>query len=323
MSAGWNWFVAALAVLNILGVAWLLWWTAKRRPGDPKPEETSHYWDEDITEYNKPMPRWWINGFYIAIAFGIGYTVWYGGLGTIPGVGDWSSAREHALDKAAADARLDETFAPYRNAPLPVLAADGTALALGRSIFSNTCATCHGSSAQGAIGYPNLSDDIWHWGGEPEQVLQTVMEGRDGIMPEWGTVLTGMGGEHAVDYVIAYVRTLASADRSLRNDYMAARGRTLYEGVCVACHGIEGKGNVAMGAPDLTDDYWMYGSSKASLRETITRGRHGVMPAHGELLGETRARLVAAYVWSLSHPVGTAAGAPAGASSTAAAEPAR
>ena len=320
MSMGWNWFVAALAALNILGVAWLLWWTAKRRPGDPKPEETSHYWDENITEYNKPMPRWWINGFYIAIAFGIGYLVWYGGLGTIPGTSDWSSAREHALDKAAADARLEETFAPYRNASLPALAADETALQLGRSIFSNTCATCHGSSAPGAIGYPNLADDIWHWGGEPEQVLQTVLDGRDGIMPEWGTVLTGMGGEHAIDYVIAYVRTLARPGQSLGNDYMAARGKTLYDGVCVACHGVDGKGNQAMGAPDLTDAYWMYGSSKASLHETIANGRHGVMPAHRELLGETRARLVAAYVWSLSNPAG-AGGSPA--TSAAAAEPAR
>ena len=205
---------------------------------------------------------------------------------------------------AAADARREETFAPYRDVPLPVLAGNDTAVALGRSIFSNTCATCHGSSAQGATGYPNLSDDIWHWGGEPEQVLQTVMDGRDGIMPEWGKVLTGMGGPNAVDHVIAYVQVLGTDDQSMYNNYRAARGKTLYDGVCVACHGVEGKGNTAMGAPDLTDDYWMYGNSMASLRETISNGRHGVMPAHGELLGETRARLVAAYVWSLSNPAG-------------------
>ena len=304
MSPFWSWFVIALTVLNILGVAWLLWWTSKRRPGDPKPEETSHYWDEDITEYNKPMPRWWINGFYISIVFGIGYLFWFGGWGSYAGMSDWSSSREHALDKAAADARLEETFAPYRDVPLPVLAGNDAAVALGRSIFSNTCATCHGSSAQGATGYPNLSDDIWHWGGEPEQVLQTVMDGRDGIMPEWGKVLTGMGGPNAVDHVIAYVQVLGTDDQSMYNNYRAARGKTLYDGVCVACHGVEGKGNTAMGAPDLTDDYWMYGNSMASLRETISNGRHGVMPAHGELLGETRARLVAAYVWSLSNPAG-------------------
>jgi cytochrome c oxidase cbb3-type subunit 3 len=302
MSPGWSWFVIALVVLNIAGVAWLLWWTAKRRPDDPKPEDTSHYWDEDITEYNKPMPRWWINGFYIAIAFGVGYLFWYGGWGTYEGISGWSSSREHALDKAAADARLAETFAPYAKQPLPALAADPVATELGRSIFANTCATCHGSSAQGAIGYPDLTDGIWHWGGEPEQVLQTVLDGRDGVMPEWGKVLAGMGGEKATDYEIAYLRVLSSPEQSLYNNYMAARGKTLYEGVCVACHGVEGRGNVAMGAPDLTDDYWMYGNSTASLRKTINEGRHGSMPAHRELLGETRARLVAAYVWSLSNP---------------------
>src|SRR5690606_3560655 len=275
-----------------------------------RPEETSHYWDEDVTEYNKPMPRWWITGFYIAIVFGIGYLIWFGGMGSIPGVSGWSSAHEHALAESAADARLEETFRPYSNVPLPDLAADPVAMQLGRSIFANTCATCHGSSAQGAIGYPNLADDIWHWGGEPEQVLQTVLDGREGIMPEWGTVLSGMGGENAVDYVIAYVRTLSRPDQAIGSDYLAARGKRLYEGVCVACHGIDGTGNQAMGAPDLTDDYWMYGDSKESLYETIANGRHGVMPAHRELLGETRARLVAAWVWSLSNtPAGDAGSA--------------
>ncbi|MFD0737853.1 cytochrome-c oxidase, cbb3-type subunit III [Lysobacter koreensis] len=318
MSATWSWYVIALLALNILGIAWLLWWTARRRPGDPKPEDTSHYWDEDITEYNKPMPRWWINGFYLAIAFGIGYLFWYGGLGTYQGYSQWSSAREHERDKAARNATLAETFRAYDGAPIPQLAADPAARALGQSIFANTCATCHGSSAQGAIGYPNLADDIWHWGGEPERILQTVMDGREGVMPEWGKVLTGIGGDNAVDYVIAYVRTLAAPGKSLQNDYLASTGKKLYDGVCVACHGVDGKGNTELGAPDLTDDYWLHGSSTASLRETIVNGRHGVMPAHAELLGETRARLVAAYVWSLSNRP-----APAGSASAANSEPAR
>lgn len=311
MSGGWNGFVIALAAFNILGIAWLLWWTAKRRPGDPRPEDTSHYWDGDITEYNKPMPRWWINGFYLAIAFGIGYLLWYGGLGTVPGAGKWSSTQEHAFDKAAANARLEETFAPFRDQPLPVLAANPGALALGRSIFSNTCATCHGSSAQGAVGYPNLADDIWHWGGEPERVLETVLDGREGVMPEWGKVLTGMGGPNAVDYVTAYVRSLGHDQATARRDFSASQGKALYDGVCVACHGVEGKGNVAMGAPDLSDDYWLYGSSREAIRKSIAEGRHGSMPPHRELLGETRARLVAAYVWSLSNQATTASAEPA------------
>jgi len=301
MSGGWSWYVIALIALNIAGCVWLLWWTAKRRPGDPKPDDTSHTWDGDITEYNKPLPRWWINLFYLTIVFGIGYLLWYPGMGAFAGYGKWSSQREHAQKKATIDAKLEATFAPYKGQPINVLAADPAARQLGRSIFNNTCATCHGSSAQGVTGYPNLTDDIWHWGGSPERVLETVLDGREGVMPEWGKVLTGMGGDHAVDYVAAYVRTLSRDDKSLYNDYMAAQGRPLYQGVCVACHGADGKGNTAMGAPDLTDDYWLYGSSSEALRQSIANGRHGVMPAHRELLGETRARLVAAYVWSLSN----------------------
>lgn len=300
MSPSWSWYVIALVALNIAGCVWLLWWTARRRPGDPAPEDTSHVWDGDLTEYNKPLPRWWINLFYLTIVFGIGYLAWYGGLGGMRGYGNWSSAGEHARDKAREDAKLARTFAPYEGKPLPVLAQDPKARELGRSIFSNSCATCHGSSAQGAVGYPNLTDDIWHWGGKPEQILQTVLDGREGVMPEWGKVLGSMDGPDAVDYTVAYVRTLPYPE-SLPKDYLATRGKKLFEGVCAACHGANGKGNPELGAPDLTDDYWMYGSSKESLVKTIREGRHGQMPAHRAVLGETRARLVAAYVWSLSN----------------------
>jgi cytochrome c oxidase cbb3-type subunit III len=304
MTASWSWYVIALVAINIVGCVWLLWWTARRRPGDPKPEDTGHVWDGDITEYNKPLPRWWINLFYLTIVFSIGYLVWYPGLGSFAGYGKWSSAREHDLHKAAYDARLAETFKPYEGKPVHLLAADSQAVALGRSIFANTCATCHGSSAQGAIGYPNLTDAVWHWGGEPERILETVLDGREGVMPEWGTVLTGMGGEVAVDAVAAYVQVMGM-EKIPANDVLAHQGRKYYEGVCAACHGVDGKGNPSMGAPDLTDDYWLYGSDKASIVKTIREGRHGVMPAHRELLGETRARLVAAYVWSLSNAAAT------------------
>jgi cytochrome c oxidase cbb3-type subunit 3 len=310
MSSGWILYIIALVVLNIGGYVWLLWWTARRRPGDPKPEDTSHVWDGDITEYNKPLPKWWINLFYLTIVFAIGYLFWFGGLGTIPGYARWTSTGEHAASKAIEDAKLEQTFKPFAGKAIDQLAKDPKAVALGRSIFSNTCATCHGSTGQGAVGYPNLTDDIWHWGGSPDHILQTVLDGREGVMPEWGTVLTGMGGPDAVDYVIAYVRTL-SAPETMQNNYMAARGQKLFEGVCAACHGVDGKGNQDVGAPDLTDNYWLYGSSRESLYQTIAHGRHGSMPAHRELLGETRARLAAAYVWSLSHNGGTPAAEPA------------
>ncbi len=312
MSGGWSWYVIALIALNIVGCAWLLWWTARRRPGDPKPEDTSHVWDGDITEYNKPLPKWWINLFFITIVFGVAYLIWYPGLGNFAGASRWTSGGEHDRQKAAQDAKLRETFRPYDGRSIAMLARDPQALSLGRAIYGNTCATCHGSSAQGAIGYPNLRDDIWQWGGSPERVLQTVLDGREGVMPPWGQVLTGIGGEHAVTSVVSYVRTLSG--KSSQNDYFAAQGKSLYESVCVACHGKDGKGNAELGAPDLTDDYWMYGDSTESLVRTVAEGRHGTMPAHRALIGETRARLAAAYVWSLSH---SDAGKPPAASAAA------
>lgn len=319
MSVAWSWYVIALVVLNIVGCVWLLWWTARPRPGDARPEDTSHVWDGDITEYNKPLPRWWINLFYITIVFSVAYLFWYGGWGDYPGYSGWTSAREHARDKAVQDARLEQAFAPYRDLAIDRIARDPTALRLGQGIYSNTCATCHGSSAEGATGYPNLRDDIWHWGGSPDDVLASVLDGREGIMPELGTVLTGIGGETALTSVVSYVRALSDPD-GRQDDYFAANGERLYQSLCIACHGKDGKGVQALGAPDLSDGYWLYGNSTAQLTESIARGRHGVMPAHRELLGETRSRLVAAYVWSLSNPPGAARTDGAGAAQDAAAD---
>jgi len=312
MSSAWSWYVIVLVVLNIAGCVWLLWWTARRRPGDPKPEDTSHVWDGDITEYNKPLPRWWINLFYLTIVFSIGYLVWYPGFGNFAGTSGWTSAGEHDLEKAHRDRQLEETFGVYADQPFARLAGDPAAMELGRSIFANTCAACHGSSAQGAPGYPDLTDDTWNWGGEPEQILATVLDGREGVMPPLGTVMQGIGGDVSITQVASYVRALRSDDieATLRNDYMAARGKKYFDSLCVACHGPEGKGNQDLGAPDLTVRNTLYPNTLDSIRKTIVDGRHGTMPAHRDLLGETRARLVAAYVWSLSHS--TTNEAPAG-----------
>ncbi len=304
MSAGWSWYVIVLVAFNLLGCVWLLWWTARRRPGDPKPEDTSHYWDGDITEYNKPMPRWWINGFYLLLAFSVAYIFWYGGLGSYPGYSKWSSVSELKQDQSIENAKLAVTFAPFDGEPIDVIARDPRGVKLGQAIFANTCATCHGSSAQGAIGFPNLRDKVWKWGGTPDDILTSVIAGREGVMPPWGAILASMGGDDAVEAVAQYVRSLS--DPALGSDALAEKGRPLYAGVCIACHGVDGKGNTALGAPDLTDDVWMYGNSPAQLTESIADGRHGVMPPHGPILGETRARVVAAYVWSLSHPAGDA-----------------
>lgn len=305
MSTAWSSYVIAIVVLNIVGCVWLLWWTGKRRAGDPAPTDTSHVWDGDLTEYNKPMPRWWINLFYITIVFGVGYLVLYPGLGAFAGTSGWSSAREHDADRAARDATLARTFAPYDGQAIDAIARDPQALELGRAIFANHCATCHGSSAKGAPGYPDLTDDSWQWGGDPDTVLATVLDGRQGIMASWEQVL---GGPTGVTEAAVYVQSLSgtAADPAL-----ARAGKARFDSICVACHGRDGKGNAALGAPDLTDRVWLYGGDYAAIRTSIAQGRHGVMPAHRGILGETRARVVAAYVWSLSHaPDGAEAATP-------------
>ena len=169
------------------------------------------------------------------------------------------------------------------------------ALKVGKAIFSNTCATCHGSAAQGAIGYPNLTDDIWHWGGSPEQILETVLNGRQAAMPAWESAL---GGPQGVTEVAVYLQSMRGekVDSSLAN-----AGKSRYDTICVSCHGADGKGMQALGSPDLTDDYWLYGDDARAIETSIALGRNGAMPAHAPIIGDTRARLVAAYVWSLSH----------------------
>lgn len=303
MNGGWSIYVIALVTLNIVGCLVLLWWTARRRADDPPAEKTGHVWDSDLTEYNKPLPRWWINLFYITVVFGVGYLFWFPGLGNFAGYSGWTSKKEHAADKAAGDARLAATFRPYDDKPITELARDPSALALGKAVFANTCASCHGSNAKGAIGFPDLTAAIWRWGGEPEQILQTVLNGRQAVMPAWSTTLIAMGGPTGVDDVVNYVMSLSQTQPPGTGAQSLAQGKKLFAGICVACHGPEGKGNPLLGAPDLTNTYRLYGGSREAVYTTVSQGRNGLMPAHKPLIGETRSRLAAAYVWSLTHPV--------------------
>lgn len=305
MSAMWSWFVIIQVVLMVVGSVLLLWRTSGKRPGD-ETAETGHVWDGDLREYDKPLPRWWINLFYLTIVFLIVYLVIYPGFGNFAGTTKWSSVSQHDADRAETEALLAVTFRPFEGRPIEELAADPEALQLGRSVFANNCATCHGSLAQGAAGYPDLTDDNWQWGGTSADILNTVLNGRRAEMPPWEETLVNMGGEYAADDVAIFVQSLSDPEEGRRNATAAAQGKKLFAAVCTACHGPEGKGNPEVGAPNLTDDYWLYGSSRATIREGLRDGRNGVMPAHLPLLGETRARLAAAYVWSLSHPSGAA-----------------
>ncbi len=307
MTTGWSLFIIFLVVLNIGGCAWLLWWTAKRRGNDGKntAETTGHVWDGDLTEYNKPLPRWWINLFWITIVFTIGYLVYYPGFGSFAGTSGWTAVKAHDAEKAAADARVAETFGRFEGMAIDAIAKEPEAVAFGARLFANHCAMCHGSDARGAKGFPNLTDADWLWGGTPDDILATILNGRQAAMPP---LAAAIGGDVGVTEVTAYVQSLSGikADPAL-----AAAGKARYAGVCAACHGPEGKGNPMLGAPNLTDATWLYASDPATIAEGIRNGRNGMMPAHAPIIGELRTRLVAAYVWSLSHGKdGTTAGSP-------------
>lgn len=295
MSSAWSLYIAIFSIVNVLACLWLLWWTSKQRSGPTETgaaETTGHEWD-GIREYNKPLPKWWLNLFYLTIAFGFVYFVLYPGLGSFAGTNKWTSATQHDSEAEAADARIRPLFEAFANKPLEQLIHDPDAQRLGRSVYANNCATCHGSDARGAKGFPNLTDQEWIWGGAPDTVLTTIVNGRQAAMPALEAVI----GSENVSAVAVYVQSLSGTTVDAQ---LAAKGETHYKTICVACHGIDGKGNQALGAPNLSDDTWLYGGDFDSIVQAIRLGRNGMMPAHLEIIGEERSRLVAAWVLAQS-----------------------
>jgi len=284
--------MVVLTIGNIVACLWLIWWTAKRRGVES--ETTGHEWD-GIKEWNNPMPRWWLGLFIITIIFGFAYLAMYPGLGTMKGNQNWSSTEQLKQEQVSAQAAFDARFSRVSTTDIVALSKDGEAMAAAKNLFANNCAVCHGSDARGAKGFPNLTDEDWLWGGSPETIYETIANGRKGVMPAWGAML----GQQGVEEVAAYVLSLSG--RQAPADWVAA-GKTRFETICVACHGVDGKGNQTLGAPNLTDNVWLYGHSMETLRETIGNGRNNEMPAHLPILGETKVKMMAAYVYGLSHP---------------------
>jgi len=290
----WNWYITILTVLSILACLWLIRWMSTGVQKTDKVESTGHVWDGDLTELNNPLPRWWLGLFYITIAFGGFYLLLYPGLGTFGGLLGWSSKGQYEEEVERADAKVGPLFARYQQTPILDLIKDETALKVGERLYINYCTTCHGSDARGARGYPNLRDGDWLWGGTPDDIKTTILNGRQAAMPSWEAAL---GGTRGVDEVTQYVLSLSG--RATINE-LADEGKKKFEIFCVACHGADGKGNTALGVPNLTDDTWLYGGSLTRIAESIAKGRNGVMPAQGEFLGEAKVHLLAAYIYSLS-----------------------
>lgn len=293
MNFGVAGFIVVTVVLNILAALWLIWWTARGTVTDPK--ETTHVWDGDLTEYNHPLPRWWLWLFIISIVFGFVYLALYPGLGTFTGTRHWTQVSQWKSEDQAANDALEARFAAFKGKSLAELSKDTGAMSTARNLFALNCSTCHGSDARGARGFPNLTDQDWLWGGSEEAIYQTIAEGRNGMMPAWGEVL----GKTGTDNMVAYVLSLSGRQAA---SAASEAGKAQFETICAACHGMDGKGNVALGAPNLTDKIWLHGGSVTDIHDTIAKGRTNHMPAHLERLGETKVRLLAAYVLGQSQP---------------------
>jgi cytochrome c oxidase cbb3-type subunit III len=290
----WGFLVAGITLASIVACALLLMSMSRRRVSSD-PDKTSHTWDEDLDEYNNPLPRWWIWLFWLTIFFSLAYLVFYPGLGAWPGAGRWSSGGQYREEVQVAERQYGPLYQKFAAADLKSLAADPQARAAGEKLFLTYCSQCHASDARGSRGFPNLTDADWLYGGAPETIEATILDGRNGKMPPMGAAI---GGEAAARDVANYVRSLSG----LAHEAAAAERGRLKFAVCAACHGAEGKGNPAVGAPNLADSVWLHGSSEATIVETIMKGRASTMPPHRAFLGEARAHVLAAYVYGLSQP---------------------
>jgi cytochrome c oxidase cbb3-type subunit 3 len=293
-SSGWSVYIMLVTAISIVACFWLTMSLSKGNASGEDVGTTGHVWDETLAEYNNPLPRWWIYLFYITIVFAAVYLVLYPGFGASKGSFGWTQISQYETEVKKVNDQVAPLFEKFKGMELAQVAADPDARAMGERMFLTYCVQCHGSDARGSKGFPNLADGDWLWGGDPAMIEQTILNGRAGVMPPMGAAL---GGSADVENVANYVLSLSGG---AHDAVKAELGKPKFV-VCAACHGPEGKGNPALGAPNLTDNVWLYGGSLATVTETINKGRTNQMPAFKELLGEGKIRVLAAYVWGLSN----------------------
>lgn len=294
----WGIFIAVIAMGGIIWCVWLLYtqrrWLGAKPAAGQAVENTGHVWDGDLTELNNPVPRWWTWMYLLLCVFAVVYLVLYPGLGTFKGLLGYTSVDEIEQDQARLAEQVKPLYARFAGMPVEQIAGDADAREIGQRLFLNTCAQCHGSDAKGSPSFPNLTDRDWLYGGTPEAIAESIQMGRHGVMPPMaGTIDPQTAGD-----IAHYVRSLSGlASQPLR----VFRGQREYANYCVACHGVDAKGNQLLGAPNLTDGVWLHGSSEAAIVRTILEGRDNRMPAHEHLLTPEQIKILTAWVWGLSN----------------------
>lgn len=293
----WAMYVAVAVVASILACVILLWISGTTKVNAAADNTTGHVWDGDLREMNNPLPKWWVYLFIITIVFAFVYGAMYPMFGTFKGQLGWSSAGQHAAEVKAMEDRIAPVYAEYAKKDAVALAADPKAMAIGERLFMNYCAQCHGSDARGAKGFPNLTDNDWLWGGTPEAIKEAITNGRNGVMPP---MAAAVGTPEDVANLAQYVLSLSG---SPHDAVKATLGKDKF-GACAACHGADGKGNIAMGAPNLTDGIWLHGWGADAIIKMVNEGKNNAMPGQARLLNEAQIHVLASYVLSKSAKAG-------------------
>ncbi len=301
ISPFWANYVAVLTVLSIVACVVLLWVTARKKVPSDANNTTGHVWDEDLREMNNPLPMWWVGLFILTIVFAAVYLTFYPGLGNSAGKFGWSSKAQYEEEMAKGQAASEPLYARFNGMPPEQVAGDPQAMAIGERLFMNHCAQCHGSDARGSKGFPNLTDADWLYGGTPDKIRETLEKGRQGNMPP---MAAAVGTPEDVKNVSHYVLSLSgSPNDSLR----ASLGKSKF-GVCAGCHGMDGKGNQALCAPNLTDKVWLHGWGEEAIAAMVNAGKVNQMPAQEGRLTPSQIHVLTSYVWGLSNkPVAAAA----------------
>ena len=296
----WSVFVAAATVIGIVACLVLLWFSGKTKAMTANDNTTGHVWDGDLREMNNPLPRWWVWLFVITVVFSGIYLAMYPGLGSSPGKLGWSQQGQYEAEMAKGEKEVAPLYAKFAGMSAEDMSKDPQAMAIGERLFMNNCAQCHGSDARGSKGFPNLADGDWLHGGTPEKIKETLVQGRNGNMPP---MAAAVGTPDDVKNVAHYVLSLSGSPHdSLR----ASLGKAKF-GACAACHGMDGKGNQALGAPNLTDDIWLHGYGENAIVAIINSGKVNQMPAQAGKLSEGQIQVLTSYVWGLSNAAKVAA----------------